>query len=461
MKHPATILLVLSAFLAFISNARADLSPEWRACVGGGNYTPDQTIDACTAIIATAREIRENAAIAHNNRGLAYNAKGLYDGAIQDYDQAIRLRPEYPDAYRNRGDSYSNKGQLDRAIQDYDQAIKLKPDYADAYNNRGNAYTNRGLYDLAIADFNQAIKFVTRLGVAIPYGNRGFAYLKKGTLRDLGQAIADSEQALKLDPNLAYFRGNLEEARRAKAALLAQAHAQGTGDRVALVIGNAIYDNDRRIPNAENDASDVAEALKKLGYTVTAKTNLRIADMRAELDRFAKTSVGASAAVVWYSGHGQQMREEGAENSDDYVIPVDALINRRADVAKNAIRVDSLTTSVVAAKQLRLVIIDACRNSRFWSETRGATRRNVERPGVLIIYSAQPGNVAIDDLGDGNRNSPFARAFLDSLREGPKRDVRLLFSDVVGRTRKLTAGDQSPQPIDGLASADTIALTTQ
>ncbi len=395
---------------------------------------------------------------AYNNRGNAYRSKSQYARAIQDYTQAIKLRPDFARAYYNRGIAYRHEGQHDNAIRDYTQAIKLKPDFPDAYSNRGIAHAAKGQYDRAIADFNKAISAPNRREPALDFGNRGYAYLKKGSLTDLTQAIADTERALRLDPNLPFVRDNLEEARRIKEALLAQAHAQSTGARVALVIGNAVYDNDRQIPNAANDANDVAKALGNLGYKVTIKTNLKIAGMRAELGRFAKSSIGADAAVVWYSGHGQQMREEGAENADDYVIPVDAQINRRADVAKNAIRVDTVTTAVTAAKQLRMVVIDACRNSRFWSETRGAARRNVERPGVLIIYSAQPGNVAIDDLGDGSRNSPFARAFLDALKEGPKRDVRLLFSDVVGRTRKLTNNDQSPQPIDGLATGDAMAL---
>ena len=51
------------------------------------------------------------------------------DGALADYDQAIRLNPAYVDAYNNRGVVRSDRGDADGAIADYDQAIRLNPEY--------------------------------------------------------------------------------------------------------------------------------------------------------------------------------------------------------------------------------------------------------------------------------------------------------------------------------------------
>ena len=67
-----------------------------------------------------------------------------YDRAIQDYDQAIRLNPNYASAFNNRGLAYVNKGDNDRAIQDYDQAIKLNPNDTVAIKNRADAVAKRG-----------------------------------------------------------------------------------------------------------------------------------------------------------------------------------------------------------------------------------------------------------------------------------------------------------------------------
>ena len=135
----------------------------------------------------------------------------------------------------------------------------------------------------------------------------------------------------------------------------------------------------------------------------------------------------------------------------------DAKISRRADVAPSAIRLDSLKIAVLAAKQLRMVVIDACRNNPFYTGTR-ATRgmgRSPPTPGVLLIQSTQAGNIAQDGQG---RNSPFAQAFLAELRKSAKRDVRQLMSGVQGSVMSLTRNEQKPQIDDGLATADTLAL---
>ena len=60
------------------------------------------------------------------------------EGALQDYNEAIRLKPDYADAFNNRGIARKAKGDLEGALQDYNEAIRLKPDFAEAFNNRGN-----------------------------------------------------------------------------------------------------------------------------------------------------------------------------------------------------------------------------------------------------------------------------------------------------------------------------------
>jgi lipoprotein NlpI len=71
---------------------------------------------------------------------MALFSAGQRDRAIHDFDTAIRLRSDYPDAFNSRGTAYADGGQLDRAIQDFDEALRLKPDYARAQKNRTHAY---------------------------------------------------------------------------------------------------------------------------------------------------------------------------------------------------------------------------------------------------------------------------------------------------------------------------------
>ena len=58
------------------------------------------------------------------------------DGAIEDYDQAIRHSPDYAIAFNNRGYAREFNGDLDGALADYNQAIRLQPDNAVAIKNR-------------------------------------------------------------------------------------------------------------------------------------------------------------------------------------------------------------------------------------------------------------------------------------------------------------------------------------
>jgi uncharacterized caspase-like protein len=272
---------------------------------------------------------------------------------------------------------------------------------------------------------------------------------------DYDASLADLERSVALAkgscPRCEASLQQASDANRAKAA--------PTGRRIALVIGNSRYLHSPILPNAANDAADVAKELQKLGYEVFGhpKTDFVRSQLVSEIEAFKKTSVGASAAVVWYSGHGHQMLEEGSELPFDWIIPVDAQINSKADVPKNALRLDELKIAVIAAKSLRLVVIDACRNSTFYAGSR-ATRglsRNAPSPGVLVIFSTKPGNIAQD--GDG-RNSPFALAFLENIRNKPQLDVRQLFSAVTGRVLELTKNEQAPETVSGLTSGDTLAL---
>jgi tetratricopeptide (TPR) repeat protein len=103
-------------------------------------------------------------------KGDAKYRKEDYKGAIADYGQAIRLKPDYAEAYNNRG-VVRNLGDRQGAISDYNQAIKLKPDYAEAYHNRGFAYNALGDKQNAITDYDQAITLKPYYVEA--YNNRG------------------------------------------------------------------------------------------------------------------------------------------------------------------------------------------------------------------------------------------------------------------------------------------------
>jgi tetratricopeptide (TPR) repeat protein len=156
----AVLFLVLASIAA---PALAGPKQDWRDCERG---SPDEAIQGCTRIIKGGREGKHNLAIAYNERGIAYDNKGQYDRGIADFDQAIKLDPNYAKAYFNRGTTYRKTGHLDRAIADYNQAIKLNPKDAVAYAGRGLAYEHKGEKKRAIADYRKAIELFPGLQMA-------------------------------------------------------------------------------------------------------------------------------------------------------------------------------------------------------------------------------------------------------------------------------------------------------
>ncbi|MFN5065918.1 MAG: tetratricopeptide repeat protein [Aphanizomenon sp.] len=150
-----------------------------------------------------AIKINPNLALAYSNRGVVRNELGDKQGAIDDYNQAIKINPNYADAYYNRGNAKSALGDKQGAIDDYNQAIKLNPNESLAYLNRGIVRYDLGDKQGAIDDFNQAIKINPNLALA--YYGRGYV---RNELGDKQGAIDDFNQAIKINPNLAQAYNN-------------------------------------------------------------------------------------------------------------------------------------------------------------------------------------------------------------------------------------------------------------
>jgi tetratricopeptide (TPR) repeat protein len=110
--------------------------------------------------------------MAYYNRGVAYGVLGQHQRAIEDYNQAIRLKWDDAKPYINRGMMYGNLGQHDRAIEDYNQAIRLKSDDAMAYFGRGVAYISSGNLTAGCRSLEKACELGDCRGYEY-YKNRG------------------------------------------------------------------------------------------------------------------------------------------------------------------------------------------------------------------------------------------------------------------------------------------------
>src|SRR3954449_52137 len=127
--------------------------------------------------------------------------------------------------------------------------------------------------------------------------------------------------------------------------------------RVALVVGNGAYRSAPALANPPNDARDVARSLRGLGFEVAEGIDLDKAGMEAALRRFAAALHGADVGLFYYSGHGLAVGDK------NYLVPVDAQIDRASDLDFATVPLDLVTRVLDDEPRTALVFLDACRDN--------------------------------------------------------------------------------------------------
>ena len=136
-------------------------------------------------------------AIACNERGLSRYSSGDRRGALADFQQAIDIRGDYPEACNNAGIVLQQLGRLDEAMKHFDDALALWPDYADALNNRGRLRHLQGDLAGAAEDLDMATSVANGSMVATVLHNRAMLRQARG---NLAGALADFDRALEIAP---------------------------------------------------------------------------------------------------------------------------------------------------------------------------------------------------------------------------------------------------------------------
>ena len=116
----------------------------------------DQAITLYTEVLEDKSLPNDRRATILNDRGVAYSRRQQHKEAIDDFNRAIQLYPEYAAVYNNRGNVLLGLGAVKEAIKDFDRALLLAPGYAAAYSNRAGAYMKLGQIERAIADYTKA-----------------------------------------------------------------------------------------------------------------------------------------------------------------------------------------------------------------------------------------------------------------------------------------------------------------
>ena len=230
------------------------------------------------------------------------------------------------------------------------------------------------------------------------------------------------------------------------------AHAE---KRIALVIANSAYKNVPQLSNPANDASLMADMFKRSGFdSVDVKLDLTVADMRRALREFGGKARDDDAAVIYYVGHGIEL------DGTNYLVPTDATLETDSDIMDETLPLDRVLFAVEPARQLRLVILDACRDSPFAKTMkrtsasrgigRGLARVEPAGPNTMVAFAAKAGSTASD--GD-SKNGPFATALVDYLPK-PGLDLRKAFGFVRDDVLRKTGYKQEPYVYGSLGGDD-------
>lgn len=153
-----TLLLTLGTAHAddFVVTGNPDAEECYRATMLP-NSVAATSITTCNTALNTRRTTRKDRASILVNRGILYNHMGEYDAALADFEAALELISDFPEAYINRGNAYFYTGQVERAIADYNRAIaRRSAKRHTAYFNRGLANESRKQLDAAFEDFVRA-----------------------------------------------------------------------------------------------------------------------------------------------------------------------------------------------------------------------------------------------------------------------------------------------------------------
>lgn len=208
-------------------------------------------------------------------------------------------------------------------------------------------------------------------------------------------------------------------------------------DRVALLIGNNQYAT-TPLRNAVNDARDLGEALKGLGFHVIVRENTSRRDMIEAIREFDKALEGANAALFFYAGHAMQFKDR------NYLVPIDAAMGSEEDVTFFSVEISQVFDRMDRARtRFNFIILDACRDNPFAASFKLSSSGLAQMgspSGTLIAYATAPGSVAADGYG---RNGIYTKHILQNIRM-PDLPVEIMFKRVREGVERETRKLQTP-----------------
>ena len=172
----------------------------------GSMYFKMGRLEEAIAYYQQAIALSPDLAGAHWNLGKVYHKHGNIEAAIACFQRTSELNPQLvgADFHFNLANRLFSQGKRDEAIESYEKALAIKPDWAEAYGNIGSARSQQGDLDAAIAYYQKAVALKPELEVL--HFNLGNSYLQQNKYEE---AITYYQNTLKIKPDWPEVHANL------------------------------------------------------------------------------------------------------------------------------------------------------------------------------------------------------------------------------------------------------------
>ncbi|SEO49014.1 Caspase domain-containing protein [Mucilaginibacter gossypiicola] len=209
--------------------------------------------------------------------------------------------------------------------------------------------------------------------------------------------------------------------------------------KIAIVFGEGLYKFNAPLNNTVNDAIDITDSLKKVGFTVYTYQNSDYRTMSDNIDHWFDKIKNYDVALFYFSGHGAEV------DGKNYLFPVDINPKGPSDLAYSAYSANKILDRLSNSNlKYSILILDACRNNPFtksWS--RGASNEglaSMAAKGTFIGFAATPGETASD--GE-RRNGAYTEGILKNITV-PDLTIDQIFTRVNAYVTTSTGGRQKP-----------------
>jgi uncharacterized caspase-like protein len=214
-----------------------------------------------------------------------------------------------------------------------------------------------------------------------------------------------------------------------------------TNPQQALVIGNSNYEYSP-LTHPVNDAKQMANRLKKMGFHVSLQTNLKHQAMTTAIQKFSQrlsnNPAEKSVGLFYFSGHGAQ------KNEQNFLLPINNdKLSAENDFKPNAVPAKTLVAKMANAHNgMNIIILDACYEEPYRNNsntnTQGLARIAPPR-GTLIAFAAEEGQTV-----SKRKTSLYTKTLVKVLEQAKHNRIEDVFMEIGEKVKQQSEGEQVP-----------------